>query len=169
MDEIYQGIPVEQLQATNRENEPEALNLLQTLHAMLGVLYLNYWVSHWQASGDTSYGDHLLFERLYEDIQDQIDGLAEKIVAKYGVEAVELPVLGTIAKTFVYRWNQVPCIYERGILAEKEYLEASKRAYEALKEMDALSLGMDDFIMATASDHEEYLYLLQAKKQKHTH
>jgi len=33
--------------------------------------------------------------------------------------------------------------------------------YDKLKEMDDISLGLDDFLMATANAHETNLYLLQ--------
>ena len=34
-------------------------------------------ILHWNSRGENYYSDHLLFERIYTDIDDQIDGLVE--------------------------------------------------------------------------------------------
>lgn len=34
-------------------------------------------VLHWNARGENYYSDHLLYQRIYEDIADQVDGLIE--------------------------------------------------------------------------------------------
>lgn len=34
-------------------------------------------ILHWNSRGENYYSDHLLFERIYSDIDDQIDGLVE--------------------------------------------------------------------------------------------
>lgn len=34
-------------------------------------------ILHWNSKGENYYSDHLLFERIYTDIDDQIDGLVE--------------------------------------------------------------------------------------------
>ena len=59
--------------------------LLQ-LQGLLHALYWLHWTAHWQAEGD--YARHLLFQRLYEAIPDQLDTLSEKMVQMYGARAV---------------------------------------------------------------------------------
>ena len=34
-------------------------------------------VLHWNSRGDNYYSDHLLYQKIYEDIADQVDGLIE--------------------------------------------------------------------------------------------
>ena len=34
-------------------------------------------VLHWNSRGENYYSDHLLYQRIYEDIADQVDGLIE--------------------------------------------------------------------------------------------
>lgn len=34
-------------------------------------------ILHWNARGENYYSDHLLYQRIYEDIADQVDGLIE--------------------------------------------------------------------------------------------
>ncbi len=34
-------------------------------------------ILHWNSKGENYYSDHLLYQRIYEDIADQVDGLIE--------------------------------------------------------------------------------------------
>lgn len=153
------------LQATPAQREV----VRHHLHLVLCVLraqYLSYQTSHWQVCGDTYYGNHLLFQRLYESVEDQIDRLAEKMVAYLGTESVDLKmqVLGIAA--FLGPWSEVACHHERGLTSETALQEAVKMAYEAIKDSGAMTLGLDDWLMATANAHEENEYLLQQVLRK---
>ena len=43
-------------------------------------LYLAYQNLHWLSRGDSFYGDHLLFQRLYEKLGDESDQIAERAI-----------------------------------------------------------------------------------------
>ena len=58
-------------------------------------------------------------------------------------------------------WNEIDDPFARAIQSEKDMQAAFKAAYDKLKKMDDISLGLDDFLMATANAHETNLYLLQ--------
>ena len=58
----------------------KACDILCVLLATLRAAHLIHWTGHWQVKGDTQYGDHLLLERVYSGLADEIDTLAEKIV-----------------------------------------------------------------------------------------
>jgi hypothetical protein len=45
-----------------------------------------YWTLHWQAQGVGYYGDHLLYQRLYQARVKEIDRVAETIAAVYGAD-----------------------------------------------------------------------------------
>ena len=62
---------------------------LKALLSCLRALRMSHHTAHWQVKGTPFYGDHLLFERLYTAIDDEIDGLGEKMVSKYGADSVE--------------------------------------------------------------------------------
>jgi len=61
--------------------EDEAYGWLGELFAVMKALYLSHWDAHWKVMGDSFYGDHLLFSRMYEGLVEEIDTLAEKINA----------------------------------------------------------------------------------------
>lgn len=157
--------PSEQLDVavaqTKLVSKNTAIEMLQWLLAALRAQYWNYQQSHWQTKGPTYYGNHLLFQRLYESVQEQIDTLAEKMVGSYGPESVDGLDLGAKFEEFIRRWSEVGCLHKRGLLSEEDLQKLIKWAYEKLKQMGELSLGMDDFLMATASEHETNQYLLR--------
>jgi hypothetical protein len=138
-----------------------AVKLLQPLLALLRAQYWMYQESHWQTKGPAYYGNHLLFQRLYESVTEQIDTLAEKMVGTYGPEAVSSAAMAPLFEQWVGRWLPVDCLHQRGLVSESDMQMVTKQVYERLKAIGELSLGMDDFLMATASDHETNQYLLR--------
>ena len=138
-----------------------AIEMLQWLLACMRSQYWSYQQSHWQVKGRSFYGDHLLFQRLYESVQGQTDALAEKMVGMYGPDAVDGLDLGAKFEVFIRRWGQVDCLHRRGLTSEEDFQKLVKWTYEKLKSLGELSLGMDDFLMATASEHETNQYLLR--------
>jgi DNA-binding ferritin-like protein len=60
--------------------EAEMKKYLSTLKALQAY----YQHAHWISKGEPFYGDHLLFERLYGSVNEQIDSLAEKMVGLGG-------------------------------------------------------------------------------------
>ena len=155
--------PVEKrayLSATPQQREV-VRGLLSEVLAQLRGQYLSYQTSHWQSSGDSFYGNHLLFQRLYESVEEQIDTLAEKMVGYLGSDSVAISEqMATIALR-VQRWAQEPCPFLRGIHSEKDVQEALRKAYGGIKAAKAMTLGMDDMLMAFANAHDANEYLLQ--------
>lgn len=138
-----------------------SLELLQWVLAGLRAQYWSYQEAHWCVMGPTFYGDHLLFQRLYESVAEQVDTLAEKMVAAHGPAAVRSSALAPKFELWLAQWQQVECLHERGLRSEEAVQAALRRAYDGLKALGTLTLGMDDFLMATASEHETNEYLLK--------
>lgn len=135
--------------------------LLCDVLGCLRAQYLSYQTSHWMVKGGSFYGNHLLFQRLYKSVQEQVDQLAEKIVGYLGTEAVSLNYQMRHISDYTYRWSSIDCNHKRGLQSEADLQQALKRAYDGIKQAQAMSLGLDDWIMATANAHEENEYLLQ--------
>lgn len=136
---------------------------LTSLLAILRAQYLNYQTSHWQTSGLPYYGDHLLFERLYKSVQEEVDTLAEKIVGYLGSKPVSIfPSVVKITR-YVNKWAQIDGHANRGLASEQDLQSSLKHAYDTIKELGHMSLGLDDFLMATANAHEANVYLLQQR------
>lgn len=65
------------------------LAVLLDLWAGLRAAHHLYHTLHWQAKGQPFYGDHLMFKRLYEGVEDDIDDLAEVIAGHYGADKLD--------------------------------------------------------------------------------
>jgi DNA-binding ferritin-like protein len=142
----------------------EPADRLTDVLAALRALHWSHWTTHWQVSGKSFYGDHLLFERLYSDpIVDEIDGTAERIVAYVGPSAVSAGNIMSRSQAFVDAWATESCPYRRALKAEKDTQASIKLAYEALKKSGQITLGLDDWLMGLASAHDTNVYLIQQR------
>lgn len=137
--------------------------LLQILLGAMRAMHWNYWTSHWQVAGSSFYGDHLMFARMYEALEEEIDTLAEKLVGFFGSDSVDGCSQMNWASSFIRSWSVYRCPYCRGLRSEKELQSLLSSFYDKLKKGQAMSLGLDDYIMATASSHETNIYLLQQR------
>jgi DNA-binding ferritin-like protein len=140
-------------------------SLLVQLLSILRAIHWSHWTAHWQVKGTPSYGDHLLFERLYTGLAGEIDGLAEKIVAYFGVEAVAAePSIGT-AHQFIAAYDKAgdTDVYLRALKMELHLQNALKRVYDQIEASGEMTLGLDDFLMALANAHETNIYLLRQR------
>ena len=143
------------------QSAPEVKHLLSHILAALRAQYMMYQTLHWQAKGAAYYGNHLLFQRLYESVQGEIDQAAEKLVGYTGGDSVHLPAQLSLIQIYCSRWCSVENPFERGLQAEQDLQKLLKFAYDKMKATQSLTLGLDDWIMATASAHETNQYLLQ--------
>lgn len=131
----------------------EILPLMSAYVAFLRALYLIHQESHWKAK---EYGNHLLFQRLYEGIQESADVAAEKVIGLFGDIPNQTQLINGIKSKFT-----VENPLENSLRAEKAFLDLSKKTYDQLKNSESLTLGLDDLIMNLASKSEVHVYLLQ--------
>ena len=141
----------------------ENIELLVGLLGVLRALKWNYWNSHWMAKGAPYYADHLLFERLYTEVIDaQIDTLAEKITAE-DPDVLSSALMRRAFNKFLDTNEVNSDSFQRGLAMEEHFQKTAKIVYNELKSSDDLSLGLDDFIMATANERETVIYLLRQR------
>jgi DNA-binding ferritin-like protein len=136
--------------------------LMQMLLAFLRGVHWSHWTAHWEVKGQPSYGDHLLMERLYNSVEEEIDTLAEKIVGEFGSEAVNQVDQAKYMLQSLMSFSEKDPI-KRSLLVEEMAQEFLKSIYNLLDSMNSMSLGLDDFIMSIANSHETNLYLLRQR------
>lgn len=145
------------------------MKLLLQLLSILRAIHWAHWGAHWKVKGDPFYADHLLFQRLYEGMGEEIDGLAEKIVGIYGPQTVSDTDVMAESLRFLNQYgdgteaNMYTGLCARALAMEQHLQKAIKDAYDGLKESGEITLGLDDFLMSLASAHETALYLLGQK------
>lgn len=153
------------------DREAGSVVLLQDLLAKLRVLRWHYHTTHWRVRGESFYGDHLLFERLYAgdapSLDDQIDGLGEKMVAYYGRDVVSSQSIWPDATVFMQSsLKSSECPYKQALVMENEVQKSIQKAYSTMKADGSMTLGMDDFLMALANERETPIYLLQQRAER---
>lgn len=141
---------------TASELDEEAKKVLSEYVAFTRALYLLHQQNHWDAQ---AYGDHLLFQRLYEDNLSMADDAAERVAGLCG----EIIFTGqdAIVKKFEPKIKTISSLLESSLDIEKAYQDVVKHVYDYLKEHDSITLGLDDMLMSQASQGEVHIYLLQ--------
>lgn len=142
---------------------PRCESALKNLFAFLRAMHWNHWTTHWQVQGVPYYGDHLMFQRIYEAMGDEIDGLAEKMVAMCGTHCVDSHDSIDRAHNVLKRWAENPDIISRALQTEQEFQTLLAGVYELLDAEGHLTLGLDNFLQGLADAHETNLYLIQQR------
>lgn len=130
--------------------------------ATLKALALIHQHNHWTTKGNSFYGDHLLFERLYDSTLENLDLAAEKFIGVFGDQCLSYDLqTELLAKVLSKYKNLEGSPVQMSLAAEKDFLKFSKDAYNCFEDEGKLTLGLDDMIMSIASEREESVYLLQ--------
>lgn len=124
---------------------------------------------HWIAKGDPYYGDHLLFERLYGDVIEEIDLVAEKAVGMGGSSNIDLALVTSQVNRLVQGYGMTQTIPQptelakRSLIAEMNFLATATCLVNSMKECGILSRGIDNMIAGIEDKHEGHVYLLKQR------
>ncbi len=165
-------IAAQQAKLRNGAANRGGLNQLQHLLALLRTLRWHYHTTHWRVQGKSFYGDHLMFERLYQgepSLDDEIDKLGEKMVTLYGRDAVASQTIWPEAtRSLESAIQQSDCPYRQALALEGEVQQTLKSAYDTLKAEGKLTAGMDDYLLALANERDTATYLLKQRMSEKT-
>lgn len=130
--------------------------------ASLQAMSIIHTRNHWRCKGDAFYSEHKLFERLYEASLEDLDSAAEKFVGLFGPECLDLETQALfLNKALLNYKNSEGSSAAQSLAFERDFLKLCKDAYDCFEKEGKMTLGLDDFLMATASSHETAVYLLQ--------
>ena len=130
--------------------------------ATLKAMALIHQHSHWTTRGQPFYGDHLLFERLYDSTLDDLDLAAEKFVGLFGDEVLDYDLQAQLLHKVLLKYSSLEgSPLQMSLSVEKDFLKFSQEAYNCFEDENKLSLGLDDMVMAIASNRETSVYLIQ--------
>lgn len=150
------------------ESQPYAELAIAT--AWLRALAQLHQSHHWQAKGDPFYGDHLLYERLYNEVVPEIDRMAEKAVGLGTAELVnpvKLIRLTQFILESIYLVRpgipQSSDLAVRSLHAEKCFLAGLVRLIRVLDTRRISTPGIENLLGEIADAHESHCYLLKQR------
>ena len=145
---------------TKLADNPDPSEIMSMYVAFLRGLYQLLQEAHWKSSGPEFYSKHLLFERLYKATQETVDEAAEKTLGVFGELHECHEIITDICDKFKPE-NFDNDYIQSTLKAEQMFLAFSQTIYDHLKQMKAITLGLDDLILSIASTHEIHIYLLK--------
>jgi hypothetical protein len=130
--------------------------------ASLKAMALIHQNSHWTTKGNDFYGDHLLFERLYNSTLENLDTAAEKFMGLFGPDCLDYQLQTDLLHQVLLRYKVLEGEpLGMSLAVEKDFIKLSQDAYNCFEDEERLTLGLDDMVMSIASKREEAVYLLQ--------
>ena len=146
-------------------------NLLKRIRASLWFLRQSHQRAHWSCTGPEAYAKHLLFQRLYEAVDPELDSIGEKIMGlddnesgiHHDEDAPPYDELEAVHRMFVIH-AVISDPVERALQAEASFLQLLEDAYRVMDRRGTLTLGLSDLIPAIASQHETHMYLLRQSR-----
>lgn len=137
--------------------------------ASLKAMALIHQHSHWTTKGNDFYGDHLLFERLYNSALKDLDLAAEKFMGLFGPDCLDYQLQADLLNKVLIKYKVLEGKpLDMSLTVEKDFIKFSQDAYNCFEDEEKLTLGLDDMVMAIASQREESVYLLQQALTKGT-
>lgn len=144
---------------------PELSVLLVHLK-FLSAVHQNH---HWITKGEPFYGDHLLFQRLYECVTGEIDAVAEKAIGLGSTANVDLVLQTSQCFKLIQGYGMTTTIPQptelakRSYLAEMNFIKVASHLVGHMKECSTLTRGLDNLIAGIEDKHEGNVYLLKQR------
>lgn len=149
------------------ENAPSAVvNALVAVHVALRVEELLFHVYHWRSKGADYYGDHLLYQRLYQDRAVEIDRIGEVLLAVGGPGSVAPSTTVIGMQDLISRVEATQGSDSiRGLALVNETLRRINDANDLLGKTP-YTLSVNNVLAGFADKHLEALYLLKQRSEK---
>jgi DNA-binding ferritin-like protein len=130
--------------------------------ATLKAIALIHQHNHWTNKGIVFYGNHLMFEKLYNSAQEDLDEAAEKFVGLFGTECLDYQTQTVLLSKILSKYTGLAGKpVEHSLTIEKDFIKFCDDAYRCFEDEGKLTLGLDDMIMSIANNREEAAYHLQ--------
>jgi hypothetical protein len=149
-----------------------ALAELGAFVAVLRAAAMVHQTHHWQTRGVQFYGDHHLYEQLYNESLPYIDRIAERAVGS-GHRLLVHPVIqagqvGALVKFFCGDIQADPGPDDYAVMSfmtEVYVLSFLGMVHQSLQAMSLLTDGTSNLLQEAADRHETFVYLLRQRVQ----
>lgn len=156
-----------------------AIEPLSNLLAYMRAMYFLHHTVHITVRGPSFGEDHALVGAMYEQIVEEIDQLAEKLVAYYDRRAVNLAVHTALVADYGRSWwsaltngigfdDLISGDSNRRALsvalsAEEGLIEAATDIMSLVKANGTMPMELDDWLMGLCNAHGPHIYKLKAR------
>lgn len=145
------------------------LSVLLVYLKFLSAVHQNH---HWTCMGDPFYGDHLLFSKLYEAVDGEVDPVAEKVIGLGCTLNVNpqlmysqvLKLLSGVGSASTI--PQSSDLARNSLMVELNFLKVVDSCRSSLEESGLLTNGVDNMLQDIADKHEGHVYLLKQRCSK---
>lgn len=137
---------------------------------LLRALSMLHHTHHWQTQGSQFYGDHLLYQKLYEMADGQLDMVGEKAVGlgspelvmpKHSLENMRR-YIEAVEDTDIMDAPSLK-MAKRSLLAEKSFITAGELLMKQLESKGLLTRGVEQLLGTILDQHEANVYLLKQR------
>jgi DNA-binding ferritin-like protein len=142
---------------------------LSLILASARYLQIVHQTNHWCSVGQNFYSDHLLFKRLYDDLDNEIDLLAEKSIGLGSIKNVDLQmqIMQIMKLSNGYKESTSTFHHQSLVMtsysAEINFLRCISHCVDSLKQKNLLTRGLDNLLAGIEDKHEEHCYLLRQR------
>jgi DNA-binding ferritin-like protein len=143
----------------------ELIKLTAAYVAALKAASIIHQLNHWTCKGDSFYGDHLLFERIYDSASDDIDKAAEKFIGLFGDECVDYKLQTTLLNSLLDKYKDEEPL-QKSLNIEQNICDFTVQLYSCLEKCKKLTTGLDDTLSSICSNRETSIYLLKQRIKK---
>ena len=124
---------------------------------------------HWQTKGEPFYGDHLLYQRLYEAILAEIDLIGEKLIGVSKETALtnyfkRVKAMEMFLKAVTHSEKPYVVVSHD---AELTYVRLGEELMDKLQQSNLLTRGLEQMLGNILDKHEEHVYLLDQRIKGH--
>jgi len=152
------------------DNADAPMSELSCVLAFLRTLSVVHHTHHWQTRGPQFYADHQMFDQLYKNAQDAIDGIAEKTVGagerllvRPLMQVDQLERLMKVVYAFAAMDPTADEYVQLSLNAELAFLAFTDLVVESMRARGTLSRGIDNLLAGIQDRHEGHVYLLRQR------
>jgi DNA-binding ferritin-like protein len=157
------------------DNVEKFSNLLSLagLVPLLRATTLIHHTHHWISKGPGYYGDHLLFDRIYNAVDDQVDGVAERALGLSSDASLvdpnfQVQSMAALVAEFSASDTSPEDLVGASLRLERFVLSMIDATLVQMREDDTITNGVEDLLQGLSSAHETLVYLLQQRSQSPT-
>jgi DNA-binding ferritin-like protein len=130
--------------------------------AQFNALAHYYREIHWTSQGQLFYQDHLLAERLYNEVSDVLDSIAEKGIGQTNERSfvLTIPHLGRVVEILqdYPHTGDASSLFAGALSFERQLGEQLDQWFQTIK-----SAGINDFLGQLSDEGLNRIYLLQGR------